>query len=84
MRPWPQRYRVRLRLRSREEVDTTVVTHMDQLKAVAIAVSRHSRGNEDPEREPYEVTVEDLGPVPRGPDGAMQIDGGDIVDRMEF
>lgn len=84
MRSWPQRYRVRLRLRSREEVSVTVATHMDVPKAVAMAVSHHARGLDDPEREPYEVFVDDLGPVSRGGDGAMQLDRGDLVDRMEF
>lgn len=84
MRSWPQRYRVRLRLRSREEVAITVATHMDEAKAVAMAVSYHTRGSEDSEREPYEVFVDDLGPVPRGEDGSMEIDRRDIVDRMEF
>lgn len=64
-RAWPQRYRVRLRLQSGEEVAIPVVTWLDEAKAIAMAVSHHVRGGEESEREPYQVFVDDLGPVPQ-------------------
>ncbi len=84
MRPWPQRYLVHLKLRSGAEVAVPVATWMDEAKAIAMAVSYHVRGIDDPQREPFEVTVEDLGPVPKAADGSTAIDGRDLVDRMEF
>jgi len=83
-RAWPQRYQVRLQLRSGAEVAIPVVTWLDQAKAIAMAVSHHVREDDDSEREPYAVFVDDLGPVPRDAAGARRIERGDLVDRMEF
>lgn len=84
MRDWPHRYHVRLTLRSRAVVESDVVTWYDEAKAVAIAVSHHVRGRDDPMTEPVLVTVQHLGPVARAADGSTDIPGRDLVDRWEF
>jgi hypothetical protein len=81
-RAWPERYRVTLVLRSGDRVERDVTTVFDEAKAVAMVVSHHVRGQGGD--EPFTVTVEDLGAVPKGDDGGMAIPRGDLVDRAEF
>jgi hypothetical protein len=84
-RSWPERYRVTLVLRSGARVERDVTTVFDEAKAVAMVVSHHVRGSaDDTDTEPFTVSVEDLGPVPKGADGGMEIPGRDLVDRWEF
>lgn len=84
-RSWPHRFRVTIHTNGGSAVVYPVVSWGSQEKAVALAVRAHQRRHGDqPATRLRELNVEDLGPVGRDAQGAMALEGADIVDRMEF
>ena len=82
---WPHRFRVTIHTNAGSAIEYFVVSWLSRDKAVSLATSTHeSRYKEEPGAQIHAVTVEDLGPVGRDPQGAMALEGHDIVDRMEW
>jgi hypothetical protein len=85
--PWPNLYRVTLHGLKGEKRVETVLSWLDQYKAVAMAVEAHASGWIGPRNTwgVYSVEVEVLGPAPRTKNGLVGL--GDPVtlhDRSEF
>lgn len=85
-RSWSHRYRVTVRTHGGKAIAYQAVTWRSSEKAVALAVSAHLRRypEENARNLLGDVEVEDLGPVRRDEQGAMALQGADLVDRMEF
>lgn len=84
-RSWPHRFRVTIHTNGGAAVVYPVVSWRSKEKAVALAVSAHQRRHADqPATRVREVDIDDLGPVGRDAQGAMALEGADIVDRAEF
>jgi hypothetical protein len=63
-----------------------VITWLSAEKAVAMALGAHV-DRYRPGTGPmgvYDAEVTDLGPARRSTDGKMEIDGSDLIDRLEF
>lgn len=85
-RSWPHRYRVTVRTHGGKNIPYEAVSWRSAEKAVALAVAAHLRRHpeENTRNRVEDVEVEDLGPVGRDQQGAMALQGADLVDRMEF
>jgi virulence-associated protein VagC len=85
-RSWPHRFRVTIHTNGGTAIVYPVVSWRSQDQAVALAVTAHQRRHPDdqPAMRAREVNVDDLGPVGRDAQGAMALEGADIIDRMEF
>jgi hypothetical protein len=85
--PWPDVFNVTILDLGGETYAYRVVTWFSESKAVAIAVQHHQSTippTSTSERRIYDVRVERIGPADKDEQGAMQLDGADLVDRMEF
>jgi hypothetical protein len=84
-RSWPERFKVMIRTRAGGEVRYNVVTWLGEHKAVAMAVTAHlDRHGNTQTSGIVDVTVTDMGPAARSPDGTVDIQPNELSDRTEF
>ncbi len=77
---WPRRYAVRIQERRGYDYHYTVTTSGSEESARRLAVANHRRGPSAIEA----VTLQRLGPAPRGVDGMPILVEGDLADDDEF
>jgi hypothetical protein len=60
----------------------SVVVRNGRDKAIALAAAQYT--NSHPERDPFRVSVQELGTPEQNPDGTPMMDGDELVDRYEW
>jgi hypothetical protein len=80
---WPIRFRVSIVPITGAPRSYVAITLLHRDKAVGLAVQKDVRLF-DWDRRLYDIIVEELGPTPRDANGTADIDGVDVMDRMEF
>lgn len=78
---WPVRFEVTIRPSTGPEEMYTVLTWLNEEKAVALARQRYLRSHPTATISSTEATP--LGPAPRSANGTVDV-GRDVLDRMEF
>jgi hypothetical protein len=78
---WPVRFEVTIRPSAGQEETYTVLTWLNEEKAVALASQRYLRLH--PTATVSSTDVTPLGLAPRSADGTVDV-GRDVHDRMEF
>jgi hypothetical protein len=78
---WPIRFTVEIRRADGPDFPVSVLTWLNEAKAVALAVAAFLRAH--PTAKTYAVKVVALGPAPRSADGTVDV-GDDLHDRLEF